>query len=75
MGNHLENNFNLLLGVLLVLRRKALADVPASGVISIFVSTMLYRIVAWLCAKNWPRWAGILVATLTLLLVIAVCLV
>ncbi|HZR20313.1 MAG TPA: AI-2E family transporter [Verrucomicrobiae bacterium] len=38
--------------------------------IAILVAVVLYRVVSWVCAKGWPRWLGLLLATLTLLAII-----
>jgi predicted PurR-regulated permease PerM len=32
-------------------------------VIAILLAVPLHRIVSWICAKGWPRWAGLLLAS------------
>jgi predicted PurR-regulated permease PerM len=34
-------------------------------IVSILLAVPLYRLALWICHKGWPRWAGLLVASLT----------
>ncbi|HTL17769.1 MAG TPA: AI-2E family transporter, partial [Patescibacteria group bacterium] len=63
--------FKVLIGVLIAFAAVKLWPVIQLLTISILLSVVLYRIVAWTCRKNWPRWTGIVLATMALLLVIA----
>lgn len=62
--------FKLLLGVLIAYLAIKLWPVAELIAVSILVAVVLYRIVAWISSKGWPRWLGVLLATLALLLVI-----
>src|SRR5947199_8597474 len=42
-------------------------------VVAILIATALYTIVRWTLRRGWPRWVGLLLATLTLLLIVATC--
>lgn len=56
----------VLAGILLAVVAVKLWPVFKLLVVSILLSVPLYRLVLWLCSKGWPRWAGLLVASLAL---------
>jgi predicted PurR-regulated permease PerM len=62
--------FKLLLGVLLGYAAVKLREVFELVIVAIFFAVVLYRIVTWACEKHMPRWVGLLLATLAMLLVI-----
>src|SRR5205807_2081218 len=39
-------------------------------IVSLLLAVPLYRMVLWACHKGWPRWAGLLVASLALVVVV-----
>lgn len=39
-------------------------------VVSILLAVPLYRLVLWVCRRGWPRWTGVLLASLALLLAV-----
>jgi predicted PurR-regulated permease PerM len=62
--------FKVLVGVLIAFIAVKLWPMLELLIVALLVSVVLYRIVSWLCDRNWPRWAGLLAATLAFLLVI-----
>lgn len=56
----------VLAGVLLAVVAVKLWPVFKLLVVSILLAVPLYRLVLWLCNKGWPRWAGLLTASLVL---------
>jgi len=60
----------VLVGALLAFVAVKLWPVVELLTIAILLSVVLYRIVRWTSQRHWPRWTGILLATLALLLVI-----
>ena len=60
----------VLLAVLLAFCAVKLWPVVKLLVVAILLAVVLYRIVNWTCARQWPRWVGILFAIVALLLVI-----
>ena len=60
----------VLAGVLLAFCAVKLWRVVQLLVLATLISVVLYRVVSFLCSKRWPRWVGILAATLILLLAI-----
>lgn len=62
--------FKVLLAILLAFAVVKLRLVFEILVVAILFSIVLYRIVAWALRRRWPKWVGVLLASLTLLLVI-----
>lgn len=60
----------VLAGILLAVVAVKLWPVFKLLIISILLAVPLYRLVLWLCSKGWPRWAGLLVASLALVLAV-----
>lgn len=58
--------FKVLSGVLLAFVAMKLWPLAKLLIVSILVAVPLYRVVLWLGRKGWPRWAGLLVASLGL---------
>ena len=58
----------LLLGVLLAFVAIRLWPVFKLLVMSMLLAVALYRLVLWACHRGWPRWAGLLLASLVLVL-------
>jgi predicted PurR-regulated permease PerM len=56
----------VLLGVLLAYVAIKLWPLAQLLIVSALLAVPLYRLVLWGCRKHWPRWAGILAATLAL---------
>jgi predicted PurR-regulated permease PerM len=56
----------VLAGILLAVVAVKLWPVFKLLIVSILLAVPLYRLVLWLCSKGWPRWAGLLVASLAL---------
>jgi len=59
--------FKVRLGILLAFVAIKLWPLVKLLVISILLAVPLYRVVLWVCRKGWPRWAGLLLATLPLI--------
>src|SRR4051812_1785647 len=62
--------FKVLIGVLLAFAAVKLRFVFEMIIVAILLSVVLYRIITWTCERGWPRWLGVLLATLALLLAI-----
>ncbi len=60
----------ILLGVLLAFVAIKLWPLFKLLVVSILLAVPLYRLVLWIGSKGWPRWAGVLLASLALIAVI-----
>ncbi len=60
----------ILAGVLLAFVAIKLWPLCKLLIVSILLAVPLYRLVLWGCQKGWPRWAGLLTASLALVLVI-----
>ncbi len=60
----------VLLGVLLAYVATRLWPLIELVIVSILLSVPLYRLVLWVCGKGWPRWSGLLLASLSLVLLI-----
>src|SRR5215467_87012 len=58
----------LLLGVLLAFVAIRLWPVFKLLVISFLLAVPLYQLVSWACHKGWPRWTGLLLASLALVI-------
>ena len=58
----------VLLGVLLAVVAIKLWPLAQLLIISLLLSVPLYRLVLWARHRRWPRWAGLLLASLTLVL-------
>ena len=41
--------------------------------LAILIAAALYPIVKWACRRGWPRWLGLLLASLTLLVIVVGC--
>jgi predicted PurR-regulated permease PerM len=63
--------FKVLAGVLIAYAALKLRPVIELIVVAILLSVVLYRVVTWACSLHWPRWIGILLATLAILLALA----
>jgi predicted PurR-regulated permease PerM len=63
--------FKLLLGVLLAFVAVKLWPFCELLIVSILVAVPMYRLARWLFHKGWPRWAGLLTASLALVLAVA----
>lgn len=56
----------VLLGILLAVVAVRLWPVCKLLIVAILLAVPLYRLVLWLCSKGWPRWSGLLAASLAL---------
>ncbi len=61
----------VLLAVLLVFVAIKLWPLFKLLIVSVLLAVPLYRLVLWLCDKGWPRWSGLLVASLGLVVLVA----
>jgi predicted PurR-regulated permease PerM len=64
----------LLLGVLLAYVAMLLWPICKLLVQAILIAVALYPMVRWAVRKGWPRWAGLLLASATLLVIVVGCL-
>lgn len=62
--------FKVLVGILLALAGKRVWPLCELLIVSILLAIPLYRIVIWVERHNWPRWGGILLASLSLLMAV-----
>jgi predicted PurR-regulated permease PerM len=62
--------FKVLSGILLAVVAIKLWPLLKLLVVAILLAVPLYRMVAWVCRKGWSRWAGMLLATLTLVVAV-----
>jgi predicted PurR-regulated permease PerM len=64
----------VLLGVLLGYLAVVLWPILKMLILAILIAVALYPLVTWAGRKGWPRWVGVLVASATLVGVVAGCL-
>src|SRR3954454_11577348 len=60
----------VLLGVLLAYVAVKLWPLFKLLTVAILLAVPLHRIVSWVCGKGWPRWAGLLLASATLVVAV-----
>ena len=65
--------FRIMLAVLLGYALLRVWPILKLLVVAILIATALYTIVRWTLLRGWPRWLGLLLATLILLLIVATC--
>jgi predicted PurR-regulated permease PerM len=63
--------FKVLLGALLAYVAVKLWPLLQLLTVAILIAVPLYRIVSWVCERGWPRWVGLSLASITLIVAVA----